>query len=42
MGGGKTKFMLNNDKREMLFFVVSGEKKNRGNEQGIQIKEEIT
>ena len=24
MGRGKTKFMPNNDKREMLFFVVSG------------------
>ena len=33
--------MLDNDKREMLFFVIS-RKTNRGNEQDIQIKQEMT
>ena len=41
MGKGKTKFMTDNDKREMLFFVVSG-KTNWGNEKGIEIKQEMT
>ena len=41
MGRGKTKFMHDNDKREMLFFVVSG-KTNWGNEQEKQIKQEMT
>ena len=36
-GEGKTKFMPDNDKREILFFVVSM-KTNWGNEQEIQIK----
>ena len=41
MGRGKTKFMPDNDKRKMLFFVVSG-KTNWGSKQEIQIKWEIT
>ena len=40
MGRGRTKFMPDNDNREMHFFVVYG-KTNWGNEYGIQIKQEI-
>ena len=35
--GGGTKFMLDNDKKEMLFLLFMG-KQTGGNEQGIQIK----
>ena len=41
MGREKTKFMPDNDKREMLFFVVS-RKTNWGNEHEVQIKQEMT
>ena len=37
LGGGGTKFMPDNDKKEMLFLLFMG-KQTGGNEQGIQIK----
>ena len=42
MGRGKIKFMPDNDKTEMFFFFFFLGKQNWGNEQGIQIKQEMT
>ena len=41
MGRGKTKFVPDNDKKEILFLLFL-RKQTKGNEQGIQIKQEIT